>query len=110
MKCRDGRVRRRAIALLEQSWQEGVWIGMIQAAIAKRVVEVEEEQIYEQDPDAESLKVAADIREEVRIINVGSDVDKARRRAQVTLLRRREEWERLEGEEECYECLEWVYW
>jgi len=110
VKCRDGLIRRRAISLLEQSSQEGVWIGVIQAAIAKRVVEIEEEQPYEQNPEWDSVKVAADIREEVRVMNVGSDVDKVRRRARVVLKKRREEWMGIEGEEECYECVEWVYW
>lgn len=108
VKCRDGLLRRRAISLLEQSWQEGVWIGMIQAAIAKRVVEIEEEQPYEQYPESGTVKVAADVRDEVRVHNVSSDVDKAMRRAKVVLLKRRE-WQGL-GEDELCESIEWVSW
>lgn len=112
VKCRDGLIRRRAIALLEQSWQEGVWIGMIQAAIAKRVVEIEEEQPYEQYPDILSVKTVADIREEVRVLNVTSDLDKMRRQARVVVLRRREVWGEIgvEGAGELEEEIEWVYW
>jgi hypothetical protein len=114
VKCRDGLIRRRAIALLELSWQEGIWIGMIQAAIAKRVVEIEEEQPYEQNPDVHAVKTAADVRDAVRILNVGSDVDKVMRRVRVVLMRRsiveRLSGCRVEGEEEFCEEVEWVYW
>lgn len=43
VKCRDWSLRRRAIAQLENCGKEGVWDGSIMAAVAKRVVEIEEE-------------------------------------------------------------------
>jgi hypothetical protein len=67
------------------------------------------------------VKTAADVRDAVRILNVGSDVDKVRRRARVVLMRRsvmrrftgcRAKWGGMgvEGEEEVCEEVEWVYW
>jgi hypothetical protein len=109
VKCRDGVIRRRAIALLEQSWQEGVWIGMVQAAIAKRIVEIEEDQPYEQYPDVGRTKMAANIRDEVRVHNVSSDVDKAGKRAKIVLLMRRNGWQDFPEDPLC-ESVEWVYW
>jgi hypothetical protein len=112
VKCRDGLIRRRAIHLLEQSSQDGIWTGMIQAAIAKRVVEIEEEQPYEQNPEWDMMKVATDISEEVRVLNVSSDVDKVQRRARVVLLKRKEGWLGWDedDQEKEEECVEWVYW
>jgi hypothetical protein len=109
VKCRDGTIRRRAIALLEQSWQEGVWIGMVQATIAKRIVEMEEEQPYEQYPEIDRIKVAADVWDEVRIHNVSSDVDKVGKRAKIVILKRREGWQDFPEDQLC-ETVEWITW
>lgn len=105
LKTRDGLLRRRAIALLEQSTQEGVLVGPIQAAIAKRVVEIEEQQPYEQDPPMERYMRACDVPEYIRVHSVGTDIDKLRRRAKLTLL------QRLDGDDgDWNERVEWVSW
>ncbi|KAF2189788.1 hypothetical protein K469DRAFT_701053 [Zopfia rhizophila CBS 207.26] len=105
LKSRDGLLRRRAIALLESSAQEGTWIGPIQAAITKRVVEIEEMQPYEQDPPPEMIKKPEDIPEFIRVHSVGTDIDKTRRRAKMVILQR---LNGLDGEWD--ERVEWVHW
>jgi hypothetical protein len=105
LKARDGLLRRRAVALLEQSSQEGIWIGPIQAAIARRIIEIEEEQPYEQNPPPERTKKAEDIPEYVRVHSVSTDIDKLRRRAKVVIL------QRLQGDEgDWTSSAEWVSW
>ncbi|KAH7114200.1 hypothetical protein B0J11DRAFT_584633 [Dendryphion nanum] len=105
LKVRDGLLRRRAISLLECSTQEGVWIGPIQAAIAKRVVEVEEQQPYEQNPSPQRTLEASDIPEYIRVHSVETDIDKLRRRARLVLL------QRLNGDDGGWsERVEWVTW
>ena len=105
LKCRDGYLRRRAIALLERSTQEGVWIGPIQAAIAKRVIEIEEGRPYEQDPPSERVVQAEDVPEHIRVHNVGSDLDKGLRRARIVLL------QKLDGPDgDWHESVEYVGW
>lgn len=105
LKCRDGLLRRRAISLLEYSTQEGVWIGPIQAAIAKRVIEIEEDQPYEQHPPPERMKGIEDIPEYIRVHSVGTDIDKMRRRAKLVIL------QRLHGDAGGWnERVEWVSW
>ena len=42
-KCRDWGLRRRAVAQLKRAGKEGVWEGPIVAALAKRIIELEEE-------------------------------------------------------------------
>lgn len=105
LKSRDGVLRRRAISLLSTSTQEGVWIGPIQAAIAKRVVEIEEGQPYEQSPPPERIKRAGDVPEFVRVHSVGTDIDKVGRRAKMVVLQR---CSGVEGE--WSERVEWVSW
>jgi hypothetical protein len=99
LKSRSGPLRRRAISLLQNSSQEGVWIGSIQAAIAQRVVEIEEGHPYEQDPAAERVLEAGDVGEESRVHSVGTDIIKGQRWAKVVVQQRLEgEWrERVEG-------------
>lgn len=105
LKCRDGLVRRRAISLLESSHQEGVWIGPIQANIAKRIVEIEEGQPYEQYPPFEQLKQAEDVPEYMRVHNVTTDINKPNRTAKLVIL------QRMDGSEgEWCEAIEWVTW
>ena len=105
LKSRDGLLRRRAVSLLEQSSQEGVWIGPIQAAIARRVIEIEEEQPYEQYPPPERIKRAEEIPEYIRVHVVGTDIDKLRRCARVVVS------QRLQGDEEGWtESVDWVSW
>lgn len=41
-KCRESRLRRRAIAQLRKAGKEGVWEGPIMAVVAKRMMQVEE--------------------------------------------------------------------
>jgi hypothetical protein len=102
LKSRSGPLRRRAISLLESSSQEGVWIGPIQAAIAKRVIEVEEQRPYEQDPPLDGGMEEGDIEEGARVHSVGTDIDKANKRARVVLLlREKDDWR---------ERIEWVSW
>jgi hypothetical protein len=102
LKSRSGPLRRRAISLLESSSQEGVWIGPIQAAIAKRVIEIEEQRPYEQDLPSYRAMEEGDIVEDARVHSVGTDIDKASRRARVVLL--------LRGREDWRERIEWVSW
>ncbi|PSN72818.1 hypothetical protein BS50DRAFT_616347 [Corynespora cassiicola Philippines] len=105
LKCRDGALRRRAIPLLEISRQEGIWSGPISAAIAKRVIELEEGEPYRQYPPAGQLKRAKDIPEYVRIHSVRTDIDKLRRQAKLVIMRR------PNGDEGgWHESVEWVSW
>lgn len=105
LKSRDGTLRRRAVALLEHPAQEGVWVGPIQAAIAKRVIEIEEGQLYEQYPPPARIKRPEDIHENMRVHSVTPDIDKARRRAKLVILQKPHG---LEGEwHERVECARW---
>jgi hypothetical protein len=105
LKARDGMVRRRAISLLEIPSQEGVWIGPIQAAIAKRIVEIEERQPYEQNPPVNRIKRAEDIPEFIRVHSVGTEINKMRRQARLTILQRPDGYDG-----DWHESIEWVYW
>ncbi|KAF1956139.1 hypothetical protein CC80DRAFT_535513 [Byssothecium circinans] len=102
LKCRDGPTRRRAISLLESSKQDGSSIGPIQAAIAKRIVEIEEEQPYEQDPISEKLKRAEDVLGYARVHNVNTDIMREKQTARVMILKR------VEGVEEGCQSVEWI--
>ncbi|KAF2120861.1 hypothetical protein BDV96DRAFT_278648 [Lophiotrema nucula] len=105
LKSRDGNLRRRAISLLDSSTQEGVWIGPIQAAVARRIVEIEEQHPYEKYPSFERIKDACDIPEYIRVHSVATDIDKIRRTAKLVVLRR------LNGDEGCWhETVDWVTW
>ena len=42
-KCRDWKIRRRAIAVLRKCGKEGVWEGPIMAVVAQRLAEIEEQ-------------------------------------------------------------------
>ncbi|ETI22518.1 hypothetical protein G647_06593 [Cladophialophora carrionii CBS 160.54] len=46
-KCRDWRLRRRAVAQLKRAGKEGVWEGPIMAVLAQRIMELEEEGLVE---------------------------------------------------------------
>lgn len=105
LKSRDGLLRRRAISLLYYSTQEGIWNGPIQAAIAKRIIEIEEDQPYEQNPPPEQIKRAEHIPEYIRVHSVETEVDKMRRTAKLLIL------QRLHGDEGGWdERIEWVRW
>jgi hypothetical protein len=46
IKCRDGQVRRKAIALLRSAHrQEGIWNSLLTARVAERVMEIEEDEL-----------------------------------------------------------------
>ncbi|KAF2653917.1 hypothetical protein K491DRAFT_694335 [Lophiostoma macrostomum CBS 122681] len=105
LKARDGLLRRRAVSLLEQSSQEGIWIGPIQAAIARRVIEIEEERPYQQYPPSEHMKKAKDIPEYIRVHGVHTEIDKLRRRAKIITM------QRLQGDEgDWSKIMDWVSW
>lgn len=88
IKCRDGRIRRQAVALLRTCQQEGVWIGEIQAEIAKRVIEIEEGELFDCATPQRVLKTSQDIPEWVRIHSVGITPDETRREAKIACLQR----------------------
>ncbi|CAI6242013.1 unnamed protein product [Periconia digitata] len=103
LKCRDGRLRRHAIALLEATTLDGM---ALQAAVAKRIVEIEEGQEYEQEPVFGVLNKAEDIPEGMRVHNVDIDVNGDGAQAKVVI------WRRKDGREdgEWCESVEWVPW
>jgi len=88
LKCRNPGLRRRAIQLLSAlpTIQEGNLVSFIQAAVSRRVVELEEDQLY----DETSAKVgeAKDVAEWRRVHGVRTEVDKARRSARIVVVRR----------------------
>ncbi|OCK97773.1 uncharacterized protein K441DRAFT_694301 [Cenococcum geophilum 1.58] len=88
IKCRDGRIRRQAVALLRTCQQEGVWIGEIQAEIAKRVIEIEEGELFDCATPQRVFKTSQDIPEWVRIHSVGMTLDETRREAKIACLQR----------------------
>lgn len=54
LKCRVRKIRQYAVRLLECSWhREGIWDGRIAAAVAKRMVEIEEEGLEPREPIGE---------------------------------------------------------
>ena len=66
-KCRHSKVRRRAISLLRISGIEGPFNGSMEAAVAIRIVEIEEGRPYEEDAD---VLLPDDIPDSVRIASV----------------------------------------
>lgn len=105
IKCRDGHIRREAHAELRKCPQEGVWLGMVEAAIANRVIEIEEAGSIECSSSKETFKRAEDIPEWVRIHGVDMTPDTNRRVVKMEYLQRPNgpdgEWD---------ENVEWVTW
>ncbi|OCL07363.1 hypothetical protein AOQ84DRAFT_320056, partial [Glonium stellatum] len=88
IKCRDGRTRRHALALLRTCAQEGVWVGEIQAGIAKRVVEIEEGEALDCAGAQGVFKEAWEIPEWVRVHSVGMELDRMKREAKIVFSQR----------------------
>lgn len=82
MKCRHGGIRRRAISLLSNTGLEGPWHAAVHVRVARRAMEIEEQQIREEI----SLKWAVEnvdndtiiIPENMRLHGCGIDSDRAR--------------------------------
>jgi hypothetical protein len=107
MKCRDGLLRRRALAQLQICPQEGIWIAEIQARVAERVVEIEE-LVNIQTPmssQVREVKLCSDIPEFLRIHGVDLTFHKPERRIRMTYERR------LNGSDgEWDSATEWLSW
>jgi len=101
LRCRDRSIRRRAIALLEQAGREGVWDGVSMAAIARFVMEKEEENLPAFD---ENQNESGEIPEHKRLHRIWLQFFRCERRASIKAARRRidGEWEFIEGETECW--------
>ncbi|KAF8859537.1 hypothetical protein BDZ45DRAFT_673282 [Acephala macrosclerotiorum] len=82
LKCRETRLRRRAIALLKCCGIEGVWNGAGMAAVAEWIMEIEERD-SEIDGDGEAF-----VREESRCRQVSTTVDRGAWRAAIISRRR----------------------
>lgn len=108
IKCRDGKTRREAIRLLRTCSQEGVWVGAIQAAVADRVVEIEETGLLldaKRSLVDEGFIRAKDVSESIRIHSVGVAIDRAKRIAEMECSRR---LNGMDGEWD--ERVEWAFW
>jgi len=101
LRCRDRCIRRRAIALLEKSGREGVWDGRSMAAIARFIMEKEEEDLPAWDVDQNK---SIDIPEEKRLHRIWLQFFRLERKAKIRAARKRldGEWEFIEGETESW--------
>lgn len=106
LKCRDGGVRRRAIGMLEGPCAEGVWGAGMHAAVAKRVVEIEEGGVYEEEVRSGGLATAEDVPPDLRVGDVRTEIMPEGRVARVVVSRYTE---RRGGGGGC-ESVEWVRW
>lgn len=93
LRCRHGRVRRAALGLLRQCFQEGVWVPEMHACVAERAIEVEEGlsrgSLSLEGTVGLPFPDCADVHEFRRIHCVGLDVDESRQAVRMTYHRRR---------------------
>ena len=101
LKCRDRSIRRTAIALLEKSGREGVWDGISMAAIARFVMEKEEECLPAWDDDQ---NINDDVPEEKRLHRIWLQFLRLKKKVTIKAARKTlgGEWELIEGEAECW--------
>jgi hypothetical protein len=85
VKCRHGRVRRRAISLLRsQQRQEGVWNSLLTARVAERLMQIEEEGL------GGTIVGAAEIVRCKRVLGVEVAFDLEERRANLSYVKLKE--------------------
>lgn len=106
LKCRNRRLRREAIALVEQAGREGVWDGVTMAAILRWVVSQEEENLmpYEKGADVDVDEVPL---ERDRFHQLKVTFHRRRRRVELKGMRRLDVgdggvWECVMGEMDCW--------
>lgn len=98
VKCRDGQVRRKAIALLRSAHrQEGIWNSLLTARVAERIMEIEEN-----GRDGEMGAVIS-IPRWNRVLGVQIKLDNENRRSNVQYTKHKEDG----GMETVDEWLEW---
>ena len=98
VKCRYGRLRRKAIALLRsQQRQEGIWNSLLAASVSERLMEIEEEGLEGRSIEAERV-----LRWN-RVRGVEISLDTEHKRARLKYIKLRADW----GTEEMIERIEW---
>ncbi|RFU26147.1 hypothetical protein B7463_g10185, partial [Scytalidium lignicola] len=99
VKCRHGRVRRKAISLLRsQQRQEGVWNSFLTARVAERSMQIEEEGLDS------TIVVAAEVLRFKRVLGVEVSFDFEHRRANLEFVKLKENG----GVDRVNEWIEWT--
>jgi hypothetical protein len=98
IKCRHSQVRRKAIALLRSAnRQEGIWNSLLTATVIERLMDIEEDELSRETPDAASIPKWK------RVLGVEIRLDSENRRANLKYLKLREDGTRDKVEE-------WIEW
>lgn len=101
VKCRHGRLRRKAIALLRsQQRQEGIWNSLLAARVAERLVEIEEEGL--EGLEGRFIEAERVLRWK-RVRGVEISLDTEQKMARLKYIKLRADW----GTEEMIERIRW---